>query len=147
MKKFNNINKRVFDVNYLLSDSSLVIQNFGNASSRSNDGFVIKPSGVDLSSSSSDEMVSVDLKGNILNGKNGKPIKTGRYEQDKPDVPKLRERSKKRQAPIVAKKEKDMGTKLASARTTKDKKETYASKVQRGGGFSKGGLASKPKKK
>lgn len=69
MNKFNNINKRVFDVNHLLSKSSLVIQNFGNASSRSNDGFVIKPSGIDLSSSSSDEMVSVDLKGNILNGK------------------------------------------------------------------------------
>ena len=69
MNKFNNINKRVFDVNHLLSKSSLVIQNFGNASSRSNDGFVIKPSGIDLSSSSSHEMVSVDLKGNILNGK------------------------------------------------------------------------------
>ena len=30
---------------------------------------------------------------------------------------------------------------------TVDKKETLASKVKRGGGFSKGGLASKPKKK
>ena len=85
--------------------------------------------------------------GSIIRDGNGKPIKTGRYEQDKPDVPKLREKSKKKQAPIVAKKEKDMGTKLSSARTTKDKKETYASKVQRGGGFSKGGLVSKPKKK
>ena len=84
--------------------------------------------------------------GSIVRDGNGKPVKTGRYEQDKPDVPKLREISKKKQAPIVAKKEKDMGTKLASARTTKDKKETYASKVKRGGGFSKGGLVSKPKK-
>jgi hypothetical protein len=85
--------------------------------------------------------------GSIVRDGNGKPIKTGRYEQDKPDVPKLRERSKKRRGIEVAKKEKDMGTKLSSARTTEDKKETYASKAQRGGGFSKGGLVSKPKKK
>jgi hypothetical protein len=85
--------------------------------------------------------------GSIIRDGNGKPVKTGRYEQDKPLVPQLREISKKKQKNAVAKKEKDMGTKLSSARTTKDKKETYASKAQRGGGFSKGGLVNKPKKK
>jgi len=41
----------------------------------------------------------------------------------------------------VAKAEGTTGTR------TVDKKETLASKVKRGGGFSKGGLVSKPKKK
>ena len=62
------IKKNVYEVNLNLSKSSLVIQNFGNASSRSKKGFVIKPSGINLSNSSFDDMVSMDLEGNKLEG-------------------------------------------------------------------------------
>ena len=51
------------------------------------------------------------------------------------------ESSRNTRSKDVAKAEGTTGTR------TVDKKETMASKVQRGGGFSKGGLASKPKKK
>ena len=42
------IYKNVYEANLKLSKSNLVIQNFGNASQRNNEGFVIKPSGVNL---------------------------------------------------------------------------------------------------
>jgi len=51
------------------------------------------------------------------------------------------ERTRNNQAEKVAKAEGTTGTR------TVNKKETLASKVKRGGGFSKGGLVSKPKKK
>lgn len=62
------IKERVFEINSKLSESSLVIQNFGNASSRFSEGFVIKPSGVDLSNSNLSEMVALDFDGNKLDG-------------------------------------------------------------------------------
>ena len=43
-----NVKENVYQVNSDLQNSHLVIQNFGNASSRYLDGFVIKPSGIIL---------------------------------------------------------------------------------------------------
>ena len=42
-KELLNTKKNVYDLNSQLQDSPLVIQNFGNASSRLNNSFVIKP--------------------------------------------------------------------------------------------------------
>jgi L-ribulose-5-phosphate 4-epimerase len=65
----NIAKKQVYDINLKLSKSSLVIQNFGNASSRFDDGFIIKPSGIDLDKHSPSDMVRVDSTGKAIDGK------------------------------------------------------------------------------
>lgn len=60
------VKKKVFDVNLHLSDSSLVIQNFGNASQRSENSFIIKPSGINLKKHNHNDMVTMDMEGNLL---------------------------------------------------------------------------------
>ena len=65
----NNVKQNVYQVNSDLQNSHLVIQNFGNASSRFLEGFVIKPSGIILSESNYKEMVQMDLNGNKIDGK------------------------------------------------------------------------------
>ena len=62
------IYKNVYEANLKLSKSNLVIQNFGNASQRNNEGFVIKPSGVNLDKNSYKDMVGLDFKGTKLYG-------------------------------------------------------------------------------
>ena len=64
----NNVKQNVYQVNSDLQNSHLVIQNFGNASSRFQNSFVIKPSGIILSESSYKEMVQMDLNGNKIDG-------------------------------------------------------------------------------
>ena len=64
----DNIKKRVYEINLHLSRSDLVIQNFGNASSRMKDGFAIKPSGINLETSNYKEMIYMDLGGNKIEG-------------------------------------------------------------------------------
>ena len=60
-----------FAANKLLISKNLSIQTFGNVSQRINEKlFVIKPSGINLNISKSDDMVVVDiLKGKIVNSK------------------------------------------------------------------------------
>ncbi len=60
------VKKKVFDVNLHLSDSSLVIQNFGNASQRFENSFIIKPSGINLKIHNHNDMVTMDMEGNLL---------------------------------------------------------------------------------
>ena len=64
----NKVKRNVYQINSDLQNSHLVIQNFGNASSRFLSGFVIKPSGIILSESDYKEMVQMDLEGNKLDG-------------------------------------------------------------------------------
>lgn len=68
MKDNLAIKKKVFDVNLHLSNSSLVIQNFGNASQRFKNSFIIKPSGINLKIHNHTDMVSMDMEGNLLEG-------------------------------------------------------------------------------
>lgn len=68
MQNLNFVKKNVYEVNYKLSKSSLVIQNFGNASSRFENTFVIKPSGIDLKAHNYSDMVQMDLSGNLIDG-------------------------------------------------------------------------------
>ena len=63
------VNEEVYDINLKLSKSHLVIQNFGNASSRYKESFVIKPSGIDLNTHNFNDMVQVDFSGHVINGK------------------------------------------------------------------------------
>jgi len=68
MKDLKITRDDVYKINLKLSKSSLVIQNFGNASARSANGFVIKPSGIDLEMYSPKDMVEMDLSGKVING-------------------------------------------------------------------------------
>ena len=63
--------KEVFEANLLLVKHSLVIFTWGNVSGidREKGLVVIKPSGVDYDKMSADDMVVVDLDGNIVEGK------------------------------------------------------------------------------
>ena len=69
MNKSYQIKSKVYDVNLRLSNSDLVIQNFGNGSQRGKDNFTIKPSGVNLENHNSEDMVTMDFSGNIMEGK------------------------------------------------------------------------------
>jgi len=64
----SKIRKSVYTTNLELSKSSLVIQNFGNASSRSSSGFIIKPSGINLEKHGEKDMITMDLNGNKIDG-------------------------------------------------------------------------------
>lgn len=68
MMDVNKIKKNVYEINYKLSKSSLVIQNFGNASARFNNSFIIKPSGIDLEEHNFSDMVQMDFSGNLIDG-------------------------------------------------------------------------------
>jgi L-ribulose-5-phosphate 4-epimerase len=63
-----SIKKNVLEINHELKSRGLIIQNFGNASIRNEDKFYIKPSGVDLFSTTYEDMVEVQInKDNIFN--------------------------------------------------------------------------------
>lgn len=65
------LKKEVFEANLLLVKHSLVIFTWGNVSGidREKGLVVIKPSGVDYDKMSADDLVVVDLDGNIVEGK------------------------------------------------------------------------------
>jgi len=62
---------RVFCANKELVEQGLVVLTWGNASALSEDRtrVIIKPSGIDYASMTADDMVVVDLDGNVLEGK------------------------------------------------------------------------------
>ncbi len=66
-----SLKKLVFDANIELVNQKLVIFTWGNVSSIDTDTklVVIKPSGVDYSTMTVEDMVVVDLEGNIIEGK------------------------------------------------------------------------------
>lgn len=61
----------VFEANRLLKESGLVVLTWGNVSQihRETGYIVIKPSGVDYSTMTAEDMVVVDLDGNVVEGK------------------------------------------------------------------------------
>lgn len=65
-----NLKREVYDANIRLVDYNLVISTWGNVSGidRNNNLIVIKPSGVDYDELSADDMVVVDLNGNVVEG-------------------------------------------------------------------------------
>ena len=67
----HELKERVFLANKELVEHGLVVLTWGNASALSEDRahVVIKPSGVDYRTMSADDMVVVDLAGNVLEGK------------------------------------------------------------------------------
>lgn len=66
-----NLKKEVYDANMLLPKHNLVTFTWGNVSAidRESGLVVIKPSGVDYEKMSSEDMVVVDLEGNVVEGK------------------------------------------------------------------------------
>ena len=68
MTNINHIKKIVYDINYKLSKSDLVIQSFGNGSQRiSKTEFIIKPSGVNLEEVSKDDMSHIYVNDMLKN--------------------------------------------------------------------------------
>jgi len=65
------LKNRVFQANKELVTHGLVVLTWGNASALSDDRtrVVIKPSGIDYDAMTADDMVVVDLDGNVLDGK------------------------------------------------------------------------------
>ena len=63
--------KSVYEANRLLKESGLVVLTWGNVSQihRETGYIVIKPSGVDYSTMTAEDMVVVDLEGNVIEGK------------------------------------------------------------------------------
>ena len=70
IEKLQKLKEDVYKANIDLVKSKLVFQTFGNVSGilRENGIVVIKPSGVDYNKLSPENMVPVDLDGNILEG-------------------------------------------------------------------------------
>lgn len=65
-----DLKQEVFEANLALVKHNLVIFTWGNVSARSSDNkIVIKPSGVDYETMKPEDMVVLDLEGNILEGK------------------------------------------------------------------------------
>lgn len=71
MSQYQELKKAVYEANILLPKLDLVSYTFGNASQidRSNGIIGIKPSGVPYDSISQDDIVIVDLDGNVVEGK------------------------------------------------------------------------------
>jgi len=71
MAKFDQLKKQVYDCNMALPKHGLVVFTFGNASAidRDNKFIAIKPSGVDYDLLQPDDIVVLDLDGNIIEGK------------------------------------------------------------------------------
>ena len=67
---FQKIKERVYQANLQLKNSGLVVLTWGNVSQidREKGCVVIKPSGVDYRTMTADDMVVVDLMGNVING-------------------------------------------------------------------------------
>ena len=57
--------KVVYETNVSLHQKKLAIQSFGNTSNRIKDGFIIKPSGVDLNQVKTEKMVEVSNSGSF----------------------------------------------------------------------------------
>lgn len=57
----SNIKNKVLNLNLKLKNHGLIIQNFGNASIKVNDKFYIKPSGVNLENTLSEDIVEVNI--------------------------------------------------------------------------------------
>lgn len=66
---YENIKKEVYEANVDLVKYNLVIFTWGNVSARIDNCVIIKPSGVEYSKMSPNDMVVLDLEGNILEGK------------------------------------------------------------------------------
>lgn len=66
------LKKKVYEANILLSKSNLVISTWGNVSGidRENGLIVIKPSGIQYNNMKLEDMVVLNLKGEIIEGKN-----------------------------------------------------------------------------
>ncbi len=71
MNKFMELKQRVYDANIKLKKLNLVIHTWGNVSELSDDGkhYAIKPSGVSYEEMKPQDIVVLDLKGNIVDGK------------------------------------------------------------------------------
>ena len=69
--KYDDLKKRVLDANLRLKKENLVILTWGNVSEfdRKCGVIAIKPSGVDYSELSRDDIVIVDINGNVIEGK------------------------------------------------------------------------------
>jgi L-ribulose-5-phosphate 4-epimerase len=67
----DQLKREVYNANIMLGKSGLVTLTWGNVSgiSRTEGRIVIKPSGVDYDKLTVDDMVVVDLKGNVVEGK------------------------------------------------------------------------------
>jgi len=67
----DRLKKEVYKANIMLVKSGLVTLTWGNVSgiSRADSKIVIKPSGVDYDKFTADDMVVMDLKGNVVEGK------------------------------------------------------------------------------
>lgn len=65
------LKKRVYEANMLLPKYGLVTFTWGNVSERDKETgyFVIKPSGVDYETMTAEDMVVVDMEGNVVEGK------------------------------------------------------------------------------
>lgn len=65
------LKKRVYEANMLLPKYGLVTFTWGNVSERDKETgyFVIKPSGVDYETMKAEDMVVVDMEGNVVEGK------------------------------------------------------------------------------
>ena len=70
MNNFAKLKQQCFQANLDLVKHGLVISTFGNASiiDRSQGVFVIKPSGIDYNEMKPENMVVLDLDGNMLEG-------------------------------------------------------------------------------
>jgi len=66
----DKLKKEVYEANYELYKRNLVILTWGNVSARSDDNLiVIKPSGIDYEVMTPDDMVVLDINGNIIDGR------------------------------------------------------------------------------
>ena len=68
---FEDLKKEVYKANMLLAEYKLAIHTWGNASQRSEDCkyFAIKPSGVSYKKLKWEDIVVLDLEGNVVEGK------------------------------------------------------------------------------
>ena len=66
----NDLKKRVYEANLMLKENNLITLTWGNASEidRKSGLIAIKPSGVDYKEMREDDMVIVDLEGNVVEG-------------------------------------------------------------------------------
>lgn len=66
---FSNLKQKVYHANLELRKYSLVIYTWGNVSERSGDFIAIKPSGIEYEKMKPEDIVIVDINGNIKEGK------------------------------------------------------------------------------
>lgn len=68
MREYKKIRQALADLHAQLWDAGLVVWTGGNISQRVEDGFLIKPSGVDYSRLTPESMILCDLDGNVIAG-------------------------------------------------------------------------------